>query len=79
MPEQPRRLRVVFRRTPDANPDGPGGELLDRIAHGLASRALATARAEAEAALGRPFRHEPEPEIERSPVDALKERALRGS
>ena len=79
MPEQPKRLRVVFRCAPDPHPEGPRGEILALVAQGLASRELALARAEAEATLGRPFQHQPEPQAEVSPVEALKRCALRGT
>lgn len=79
MPEQPRPLRVVFRPAPDPRPGGPRDEILDLLAQGLATRELTQARAEAEAALGRPFQHQPEPTAELSPVEALKRRALGGS
>ena len=79
MPEQPKRLRVVFRRAPDPHPEGPRAEILDLIAQGLATRELAEARTEAEASLGRPFQHQPELQAEVSPVEALKGRALRGT
>lgn len=79
MPDQPRRLRVVFRRSPDPHADRARAEILDLLAHGLASSELAQARAEAEAALGRAFQHEPDPPSEPSPVETLKRRALSGA
>ncbi len=79
MPVQPRRLRVVFRRAPDPEPERVRHEVIDLVAQGLASRALTEARAEAEARLGRPLQHEPEPSVEPSPVKRMMRRALEGA
>ncbi len=79
MPEQPRRLRVVFRSTPDTHPEGPRAEILDLVAQGLATRELEASRTAAEASLGRPFQHQPVPQADLGPVEALKRRALRGT
>lgn len=77
MPEQPRRLRVVFRPADEPNPDGARADILSLLAQGIASHELAAARAAAEARLGRALRHEPDPVVELSPVEALRRRALR--
>jgi len=79
MPHQPRHLRVVFHTVPDAAPEGPRHDILDLIAQGLATRGLAEARAEAEAALGRPLKHATEPVTQHDPVEAMKRRVLRST
>lgn len=72
-----RPLRVVFHRTPEPDPDAPRRDMLDLLAQGLATSALRDARAEAEAALGRPLQHAPEPPVEAGPVELMKRHVLR--